>query len=71
MPVATYSTPKFRHVTDPNDLLTGRPRSQPATAQTPRKRNPGAGLLLIVLLSLGLWVTIWKAVWSVAGGWLG
>jgi hypothetical protein len=67
----TYPGFKSCSVVDAEKWRAGLPRSEPATADAATKLSPGAGLLLIVLLSLGLWATIWKAVSSVAAGWLG
>jgi hypothetical protein len=59
----TYSGPKFPFVAHAGNPLGGRSRSEPAPAsRTTTKLSPGGSLLLIVLLSLGLWATIWKAV---------
>jgi len=68
----TYSGPKFPFVAHAGNPLSGRPRSDHAPAtRTTTKLSPGESLLLIALMSLGLWVAIWKAVSLVAVGWLG
>jgi len=41
-------------------------RSEPSTAQTVPALRPGAGLILALLLSLGLWDAIWLAASSLA-----
>jgi hypothetical protein len=67
----TYPGAKSPYVVDAEKWRAGRPRSKPATTDTVTKLSPGAGLLLAVLMSLGLWTTIWKAVSSVTPGWPG
>jgi hypothetical protein len=69
--VITYPRAKFPFVAHAEHLLAECPRSKSAQTDTATKLSPGGSLLLIVLLSLGLWVTIWRAVSSVAAGWLG
>ena len=70
-PVITYPGPKFPFVGHAGNPLAGRPRAQPATADTATKISPGAGLLLSLILSLGLWAVIWPALSSMAAAWLG
>ena len=67
----TYPRPKFPFFAQAGNPVTGVPRWKPAPADTAVKLSPGAGLLLTVLLALGLWATIWKAVSSVTAAWLG
>lgn len=67
----TYPRPKFRVAAHGEHLLAERPRLKSAQTDTATKLSPGGSFLLAMLLSLGLWVTIWKAISSVAAGWLG
>jgi len=62
-----YSAPKFRDLTGSLHVEPG--RSRPAVAVA-TKLAPGAGLIAALLLSLGLWGTIWQAVSSLAAAWL-
>jgi hypothetical protein len=56
-PVATIS--KFRHLSSSPRLDPARSRS---AAGATTKLDPGAGLIVSLLLSLGLWVAIWLGV---------
>ena len=67
----TYPRPKYPLVAHAEHLLAERPRSKSARADTATNLSPGGGLLLAVLMSLGLWAVMWKAVSSVAAPWLG
>ena len=66
-----YPGPKFPYTPHPGNTLSGRPRSKSVPANMAANRSPGAGLLLALLLSLGLWAALWKAVSSMAAAWLG
>ena|SRR5271168_2556178 len=67
-PVTSYTAPKFDNLAEPRSRHTGQSRSEPTVAAT--TLMPGAGLLLALLLSLGLWAAIWQAVSSLAATWL-
>jgi hypothetical protein len=69
--VITHRRLKFPFVAHAEHLFAERPRSKSARTDTATKLIPGDGFLLAMLLSLGLWITIWKAVSSVPAGWLG
>jgi hypothetical protein len=68
--VITYPGPKFPFVADAGNPIARHPRLVPARAEAAPKLTPGAGLLLALILSLGLWAAIWRAVSSVAAAWL-
>jgi hypothetical protein len=67
-PVSSYTAPKFHDFAEPRSRDIGRSRSE-STAPA-RKLTAGAGLLLTLVLSLGLWGAIWQAVSSLAAAWL-
>jgi hypothetical protein len=66
--VSSYTAPKFHDIAEPRIRDTGRSRSEPTAAVT--KPTPGAGLLMALFFSLGLWAAIWQAVSSLAAVWL-
>jgi hypothetical protein len=68
MPVTSCSAPKFRYMAENGTTPAGLSRSK---AEAAPKLSPGAGLLFALILSLGLWAVIWRAVSSVAAAWLG
>jgi hypothetical protein len=65
--VTHYSAPKFRDQTCLSRLQPG--KSRPAVVEVP-EMAPGAGLIITLLLSLALWIGMWRAVSSLAAGWL-
>jgi hypothetical protein len=67
-PVTSYMSSKFHDLAEPRSGRTSPARSEPTAAAT--KLQPGAGLLLTLFLSLGLWVAIWQAVSSLTAAWL-
>ena len=64
-----YSAPKFWDLSDPTRLDPRRSRPEPTTAAATPRLTPGAGLILALLLSLGLWAAIWEAGSSLALAW--
>jgi hypothetical protein len=66
--VTSYTAPKFHRFAEPRRRHTGQSRPEPTGAAT--KLMPGAGLLVALLSSLGLWAGIWQAVSSLAAAWL-
>jgi hypothetical protein len=66
--VSSYTAPKFHDFAERRSRHTGQSRSEPTTAVT--KLTPGAGLLIALFLSLGLWAAIWQAILSLAAVWL-
>jgi hypothetical protein len=68
--VTVSTAPRSHHLASFRSLEAGRTRSEPAATGAPPRLTPGAGLLLSLLLSLGLWGTIWQAASSLAAAWL-
>jgi hypothetical protein len=66
--VTSYTSSKFHDLAELRSGQTGQSRSQPTAAAT--KLMPGAGLLVALLFSLGLWAAIWQAVSSLTTAWL-
>jgi hypothetical protein len=66
--VTSYTSSKFQDLAEPRSRHTGQSRSEPTAAAI--KLTPGAGLLMSLFFSLGLWAAIWQAVSSLAPVWL-
>ena len=66
--MSSYTVPKFHDFAERRRRHTGRSRSEPTASVT--KLTSGAGLLLALFFSLGLWAAIWQAVSSLAAVWL-
>jgi hypothetical protein len=66
--VTSYTSSKFHDLAEPRSRHTGQSQSEPTAATG--KLMPGAGLLLSLFLSLGLWAAIWQAVLSLTAAWL-
>jgi hypothetical protein len=62
--VSSYPSSKLHDLAEPRYRHTGQSRSEPTAAFT--KLTPGAGLLMALFFSLGLWAAIWQAVSSLA-----
>ena len=63
--MAYYSAPKFRNHSSSRRLDPARSRS----AVDAKKLAPGAGLIVALLLSLGLWGAIWLGVSRLGSLW--
>jgi hypothetical protein len=68
--VTNYTAPKFQYFARTRSPHAGRSRSEAVAAGAIPKLTPGAGLIVSLLLSLGLWGAIWQAGSSLAGAWL-
>jgi hypothetical protein len=68
--VTDFTGPNSHHLASFRTLYHGRTRSEPAAADAAPRLTPGAGLILSLLLSLGLWAAIWQGVSSLAVAWL-
>jgi hypothetical protein len=68
--VTNHTTPKFDSFAGPRSLHVRRSRSEPTAADAATKLTSGAGLIVALLLSLGLWGAIWQALSSLAAAWL-
>ncbi|HEX3414553.1 MAG TPA: hypothetical protein VHT00_22860 [Stellaceae bacterium] len=66
--MSSYTAPKFHDFAERRSRHTGHSRSEPTAAVT--KLTPGAGLLMALFFSLGLWAAIWQAVSSLVAVWL-
>jgi hypothetical protein len=62
--VTSYPAPKFHHVAGSQSVYAGRSRSEPTAADASTKLTTGAGLIVALLVSLGLWAAIWLSVSS-------
>jgi hypothetical protein len=67
-PVSSYTAPKFHDFAESRSRHTDHSRAEPTAAVT--KLTPGAGLLMALFFSLGLWAAIWQAVSSLVAVWL-
>jgi len=67
-PVTNYTAPKFHY-------LAGAPnhdaRSEPSVSDAAAGLTPGAGLVVVLLLSLGLWAVKWLGLSFLAAAWFG
>jgi len=66
--VTNSTAPKF-------DYLAGAPnhdtRSEPSVSDAAARLTPGAGLVVVLALYLGLWAAIWLALSFLAAAWFG
>jgi hypothetical protein len=67
--VTNYTPQNFHYFANTRSHHAGRSRSEPAAADAATKLAPGAGLIVALLLSLGLWGTIWLTVSRLASLW--
>ena len=67
--VTNYTPQNFYYFANTRSHHAGRSRSEPTAADAATKLAPGAGLIVALLLSLGLWAAIWQAVSSLIAAW--
>ena len=67
--MTNYTPPDFHYFANTWSLHAGRSRSEPTAADAATKLAPGAGLIVALLLSLGLWGAIWLTVSRLGSLW--
>jgi hypothetical protein len=67
--VTNYTPQNFHYFANTRSHHAGRSRSEPTAADAATKLAPGAGLIVALLLSLGLWGPIWLTVSRLASLW--
>jgi hypothetical protein len=67
--VTNYTPQRFHYLANTRSHLAGRSQSEPTAADAATKLAPGAGLIVALLLSLGLWAAIWLTVSRLAPLW--
>jgi hypothetical protein len=69
--MTNYIAPKFPYLAGARNLDTGLSRSEPSASDAAPRLTPGAGLVVVLLLSLGLWAAIWLALSFLVAAWFG
>jgi hypothetical protein len=69
--VTNYTAPKVHYLAGARNLDTGLSRSEPSASDAAPRLSPAVGLVVLLLLSLGLWAAIWLALSFLAAAWFG
>ena len=69
--VANTTAPKFHNLASAQNLDTGLSRSERSGSDATARLTPGAALVVVLFLSLGLWAVLWLALSYLAALWFG